>query len=171
MGCNTAKDSACANQVSENPQHKVSLSPYFIDITEVTAAEYKKCVDAGGCSAPGGENVSSYANWSTAGNKPQAGREQHPLNCVTWTDSQKFCKWRGSKVDAANASKYDLPTDAQWEMAARGSCEKNGSAASNDAACKAAMGLTPGVSSWRRAAMRSCTPASIGAAAPTPQRQ
>ena len=144
MGCNATKDTVCSGQTNENPQHKVALSAYFIDVTEVTVAEFKKCMDAGGCAAPGGDaSCGSYSNWDSVAVKAKSGREQHPVNCVNWTESQKYCKWRGGQVDAANAAKYDLPTEAQWEMAARGSCEKNGKAATDDAGCKAAMRTYP----------------------------
>ena len=144
MGCNATKDTVCSSRPDENPQHKVTLSAYYMDVTEVTVAEYKKCVDAGQCAVPeGGCSDSSSGNWDNAGQNAKAGRDQHPVNCVVWTESQKYCKWRGDKVDPANAGKYDLPTEAQWEMAARGDCEKNGKAASDDAGCKAAMRTHP----------------------------
>ncbi|MSQ84729.1 MAG: hypothetical protein EXR77_17965 [Myxococcales bacterium] len=143
MGCNATKDTVCNGNTYESPQHNVTLSAYYIDATEVTVAEYKKCVDASGCAAPGGDTTSIYCNWDTEAKQAKLGRGQHPVNCVNWTEAQKYCKWRGSQVDAANASKYDLPTEAQWEMAARGSCEKNGSTASNDAGCNAAMRTYP----------------------------
>ena len=143
MGCNAAKDPSCAQKSSENPQHKVTLSAYFIDVTEVTAAEFKKCVDAGGCLTPGGDSVNPWCNWDTVAKKPKAGRDLHPINCIAWTEAQKFCKWRGGQVDAGNAAKFDLPTEAQWEMAARGSCSKNGASANDDAACTAAMRTYP----------------------------
>ena len=141
MGCNAIKETGCGGD--ETPQHKVTLSAYYMDLTEVTVAEYKKCVAAGQCAEPGGDSTSSYCNWDSAGKTAKAGRDQHPVNCVNWTESQKYCKWRGGQVDVANASKYDLPTEAQWEMAARGDCEKNGKAASDDAGCKAAMRTYP----------------------------
>lgn len=149
MGCNTVNDSPC--QSWELPQHKVTLSAYYIDVTEVTAAEYMKCVDAGECGQPGTVEKCNYNgdlnNWGPGG-KPKSGREQHPVNCVNSEEAQKYCQWRGAQVDAANASKFDLPTEAQWEMAARGDCEKNGKAASDDAGCKAAMRRYP----WGNAA-------------------
>ena len=58
----------------------------------------------------------------------------------------------GGRPQPGNASKYDLPTEAQWEMAARGTCEKNGKAATDDAGCKAAMRTYP----WGEA-VASCT--------------
>lgn len=143
MGCNSLKDKECVGKAEEKPQHKVTLSAYYMDVTEVTVAEYKKCVDSGQCGMPGEDKTSNMSNWDNTAKKAKAGREQHPVNSVTWTESQKYCKWRGGQVDALNASKYDLPTEAQWEMAARGDCQKNGSTADDDVGCKTAMRTNP----------------------------
>ncbi len=124
MGCNSAKDKDC--QEDEKPQHKVTLSAYYMDLTETTVAQYKACVDAGVCTAPSTQSPATYATYPSFPN--------NPVNNVTWTQSQAYCKWRGAG--------FDLPTEAQWEMAARGSCEKNGSTA-GDAGCKAAMRTYP----------------------------
>jgi|GEM_PF-1617340 len=110
MGCNERVDTECAR--SERPGKRVRVGAFFIDTTEVTVAAYKKCVDAGACSAqvatqawngkvqPGGE----HCNWG------KSGRANHPLNCVTWRQAVAFCKWSGKR----------LPSDMEWEKAARG---------------------------------------------------
>lgn len=126
MGCNSAKDLACSDQSDESPQHKVTLSAYFIDTTETRVDQYQACVKAGSCTVPAGvqpANFATYPTWTIA-----------PVNYVTWAQARAFCKWRGAA--------FDLPTEAQWEMAARGDCAKNGSTA-NDAACKSAMRTFP----------------------------
>jgi len=143
MGCNATKDTHCSKQTKENPQHKVKLSPYYIDVKEVTVADYAKCFAAGKCQEPGGDSKKVYCNWDTSAKKAKPGRDQHPVNCVSWIEAQNYCKWRGAMVDAENKAKYDLPTEAQWEMAARGDCAKNGTAATDDAGCKAAMRTYP----------------------------
>ena len=126
MGCNSVKDSICSGFPAEAPQHKVTLSPYYVDLTETTVGHYKACVDAGVCTVPSAVEPEWFATYPSL--------TDHPINNVTWMQSQQYCKWRGAA--------FDLPTEAQWEMAARGSCEKNGSAA-NDPGCAAAMRTYP----------------------------
>ncbi len=122
MGCNAAKDGSCSGISYESPQHKVTLSSYYMDITETTVGQFNACVDAGACAGP-----------------TQSGPTNNPVANVIWEESQAYCKWRGAA--------FDLPTEAQWEMAARGSCEKNGSTA-DDAGCAASMRTYP----WGEAA-------------------
>ena len=94
----------------EWPAHQVAMSAYYIDVTETTNMQYKGCVDAKVCAPP-----TSSPAWADSGNA------QKPVSGLYWNQARQYCKWRGSA--------FDLPTEAQWEMAARGSCEKNGSAA------------------------------------------
>ena len=125
MGCNAIKDNQCGAQVGENPQHEVVLSAYWIDVHEVTAADFARCRAASQCAgAFAGEG-------DFTSNLYLAGRDQHPLNCVPWELARDYCKWLGAS--------YDLPTEAQWEKAARGGCEHNGGVAG----CKAAMRTYP----------------------------
>lgn len=101
LGC-TAADPQCAG--AEQPQHLVKLPAYWIDRFEVTAAQYKACVEAGSCAAP---SLSDPAcNWSNPV------RVKHPINCIGWSAAQSYCTWAGKR----------LATEAEWEMAARGPC-------------------------------------------------
>ena len=137
MGCNATKDTNCNSD--ENPQHKVTLSAYYMDLTETTVAQYKACVDAGVCAVPASVQPTTYATYP--------GLTDHPVNFVSWTQSQQYCQWRGAG--------FDLPTEAQWEMAARGGCAKNGGGN-----CSSAMRTYP----WGEAAA-SCTYATMNAGA------
>jgi len=99
MGCNSAVDDDCSSD--ESPYHEVTLGGYYMDKTEVTVAAYGMCVTAGACTAP---STGFDCNWNVSG------REGHPVNCVTWTQSGAYCAWAGKR----------LPTEAEWEKAARG---------------------------------------------------
>jgi formylglycine-generating enzyme required for sulfatase activity len=101
----------------EKPQHQVVLSPYCIDVKEVTVARYKACSDAGEC-----KRGATDVDWpeATADEKKAfgpactlrdpVGLAQHPINCVDWDMARQFCEAHGDR----------LPTEAEWEFAARG---------------------------------------------------
>ena len=89
----------------EKPMKEVYLDEYWIDVFEVTVEDYKACVDARGCEKPKKtKSDNGYYNWG------HSDRGKHPINGVDWTQAVAFCKWKGKR----------LPTEAEWEKAARG---------------------------------------------------
>jgi formylglycine-generating enzyme required for sulfatase activity len=83
----------------EKPVHEVYLNDFYIDRYEVTNALYKDCVTASACDEP--QNTGNYDNSQYA---------DHPVVYVDWNMAKAYCEWRGAQ----------LPTEAQWEKAARG---------------------------------------------------
>jgi formylglycine-generating enzyme required for sulfatase activity len=84
----------------------VDVPAFFMDITEVTASKYKECVDAGVCTYTG-STTSSIHTYDIPG------KENHPVNLVTYSQASAYCAYEGKS----------LPTDDQWEKAARGGCD------------------------------------------------
>jgi formylglycine-generating enzyme required for sulfatase activity len=95
------------NQAVAAPAHKVYLDAFYIDKYEVTNERYRACADAGVCTK-GGNVLLRREDLS-----------QHPVMDVTWYNAQAYCEWRsdGNRLGS-------LPTEAQWEKAARGTDER-----------------------------------------------
>jgi formylglycine-generating enzyme required for sulfatase activity len=87
----------------EEPQHSVTLDPFWIDGIEVSNAQYRQCVEVGTCRAP----TSCFVGTPTFDDPSKAG---HPVVCVSWDDARAYCQWARAR----------LPTEAEWEKAARG---------------------------------------------------
>ena len=92
------------------PAHTISVDEFWIDKYEVRNLDYEKCIAAGACQPP--SNSSSATRSSYFGN-PQY--DMFPVIFVSWNDANTYCKWLGRR----------LPTEAEWEKAARGSYQLN----------------------------------------------
>jgi len=92
MGCDS---SGCPP--GSTPAYTIYLDSFYIDVNDVTVAQYKACVDAGVC-----KPAHQYT--------PEFEKDNNPVVGVTWIDAYNYCRWAGKR----------LPTEAQWEKAARG---------------------------------------------------
>lgn len=113
MGCDSSNPAeygcnAWSGQIHEQPLHSVYLDAYTIDKYEVTNARYAACVAAGGCTAPGSVNSSTRSPYYGS-----ATYADYPVINVDWNQARAFCEWEGKR----------LPTEAEWEKAARGSSD------------------------------------------------
>lgn len=94
MGC-TPADPGCPPYAT--PAHEVEVAAFEIDVTEVTQQAYQACVAAGVCRAPQEEfSPATTPRW--------------PVRYVSWNEANTYCQWVGGA----------LPSEAQWERAARG---------------------------------------------------
>jgi formylglycine-generating enzyme required for sulfatase activity len=92
-------DESSSAYTNEKPVHEVYLDAFWIDKYEISNHQYKKCVESGNCSKPNDEALFNNSRF-----------ENFPVVNITWNQAKEYCIW----------AKRDLPTEAQWEKAARG---------------------------------------------------
>jgi formylglycine-generating enzyme required for sulfatase activity len=107
----------------EQPQHTVALDAYWIGQTEVTNAQFQQFVDAGGYAAERywsaeGWQVRSDAGWEGPRclEDDNVNAPDQPVVCVSWYEADAYTRW----LSESTGETYRLPTEAEWEKAARG---------------------------------------------------
>jgi len=95
-------------ELEEQPIHTVYLNAFYIDKFEVTNQLYKTCVDDGKCDPPRQTYFFAESPNRLYYGNPQY--DNYPVIYVDWTMAKAYCEWRGAR----------LPTEAEWEKAARG---------------------------------------------------
>ncbi len=100
-------------QLRELPRKTVTVAPFELDVTEVTLAAYSRCVASGKCTPAGTHQY--WMNHQDQGESPACNgnrpdRQNHPVNCVDWSQATAYCQFVGKR----------LPTRPEWEYAERG---------------------------------------------------
>ncbi|MCB9285121.1 MAG: SUMF1/EgtB/PvdO family nonheme iron enzyme [Lewinellaceae bacterium] len=120
MGCTPEQGDDCDED--ENPAHEVAVGDFYMGRQEVTNAEFCTFLNAKGNQEEGGVawiNLdNSFVKIEKKGNvfSPKEGFEKYPVIAVSWYGARAYCTW----MSETNGARFRLPTEAEWEYAARG---------------------------------------------------
>ena len=120
----------------EEPTHSVTLSDYYIGQSEVTVGLFRTFINETGYRTDAEKEGWSYiwtgsswdrkngVNWKYGANGRvrNSSEDNHPVINVSWNDAKAFCEWLARKT----GHNFSLPTEAEWEYAARGGNKSNG---------------------------------------------
>ncbi len=103
---------SAAGKPDESPVHEATVGPVWMDKTEVTNEQFSKFIEATGYVTVAEQVKTNLATWRHPAGPDSnlAGRESHPVVQIAWPDAVAYAKWAGKR----------LPTEAEWEHAARG---------------------------------------------------
>jgi formylglycine-generating enzyme len=105
MGCDSGQD-------NEKPMHRVWVDEFLLGARQVTNAEY------------GGYLLDAKAPPPPFWSDPAFNHPQQPVAGVSWHDAVRYCEWLSESVrKSTSGTKFRLPTEAEWERAARGGCD------------------------------------------------
>jgi formylglycine-generating enzyme required for sulfatase activity len=108
MGCDGMNNGGYPCDSSELPLHDVYLDSYFIDKYEVSNEKYARCVNSGDCTRPEG-----YGSFTRGSYYDNSAFSSYPVINVDWDAADMYCRAVGKR----------LPTEAEWERAARGAID------------------------------------------------
>jgi formylglycine-generating enzyme required for sulfatase activity len=114
-----AADCPIGSTTSHEEVHKPRIDAFWIGKYAVSNAEYKTFIDETGHRAPEHNSLNSkHTLWQGKAFPPEIARQ--PVVNVSWTDAEAYCHWLSKKTGKT----YRLPTEEEWEIAARGGLEK-----------------------------------------------
>ncbi len=120
MGCKKGRDDTEGDCDSdEKPEHKVTFAKAFkMGKYEITVEQYMACVDAKVCSKPAWKEKDAPSYYETLGKGLTA--DDYPIVGVSWDNAKTYAEWLSKETNKP----YRLPTEAEWEYAARGGDNK-----------------------------------------------